>query len=227
MNESGTNPFSNTEIRNTYQYKINEANKGRVQPLEERIKRGESIKNFYDSMTDEERVQFFSDKNWGRWNIGKKRTPEVVEKCRQSLLKYAASLTKEQRKEKYGREKTEEQIESWIQKMEVYRQTDEYTNYIQSMIEENGDAVLMYYFDSSKKDGKGEFIYEFPSRNTIIRNTGLRIEKMLNKAPKKGIASNINDDRVIKKINKLSEFVKLKINKKTFEGFYFEWKNKR
>ncbi len=224
MNESGTHPFSNPEIRKKYQHKINEANRGRVKPPEQRKMISIALKKFYASMSEEERKQKLG--KGGLKLRGIKHTSERIEKNRQSHLNYVASLTEEQRKEKYGREKTKEQIENWIQKMEVYKQTKEYTNHIQSMIEENGDAVLMYYFDSSKKDGKGEFIHEFPSRNNIIKKTGLRIEHMLSKKAKNGIASNLNDEKVIKKINKLSKFVKLKINKKTFQGFYFEWKYK-
>jgi hypothetical protein len=171
MIESGTHPFSNSEMRKKYQHKINEANRGRVQPLEERIKRGESIKAFYDSMTDAERKQFFSDNNWGSWNIGKKHTSERVEKRRQSLLEYIASLTKEQRKEKYGgtEESRKRQVET-RRKNNNYTVSEETRKKIQKSC--GAQVLLQFVYDKTNDDGFGKFVKEWPSRNEARNEYG-------------------------------------------------------
>ena len=177
MNKSGTNPFSNSEMRKKYQHKINEANRGRIQSKEEREKRAISIKNTYDLMSVDERKQ-----KLGKGAIklrGIKHTAERIEKNRQSHKKHIESLTKEQRKEKYsGTEESRKRQVETRRKNNNYTVSEETRKKIQKSC--GARMVLQYMYKSDSKNGIGKFIKEWPSRNSVIREYGTGVARNLN-----------------------------------------------
>lgn len=176
MNENGTNPFSNSEMRKKYQHKINEANRGRVQSIEERQMRSVTIQMAYDLMSKEERKE-----KLGKGGIklrGIKHTPERIEKMRQAFLNYVNSLTQKERKQKFGgTEESRKKMVETRRKNNSYICSEETRKKIQQSC--GARTVLQFIYDKTNDNGFGEFVKQWPSRNTAKKEYGSGIQRVL------------------------------------------------